>query len=115
MELNLWVGHRGYLLWENQGRYVSVVFLSVFGRASRSTRRWPRPSRAPVSARSSHVMFSCYRSQTTLMLTSRVVMDRLEQSIRTGRFTLPSGKEVLGELTLAGAQTSLYLHDGDDF
>lgn len=49
------------------------------------------------------------------MVTSYIAMDRLEQSNRAGRFTLPLGKEILGELTLAGAKTSLYLHDRDEF
>ncbi|HVB57734.1 MAG TPA: HEPN domain-containing protein [Candidatus Acidoferrales bacterium] len=49
------------------------------------------------------------------MLRSYTMMDRLEQSNQAGRFTLPRGKEILGELTLAGAKTSLYLHDRDFF
>jgi hypothetical protein len=43
------------------------------------------------------------------------VNDNLENSTRTGTFTIPPGKEVHGELTFSGPSTSLYLHDKDDF
>lgn len=49
------------------------------------------------------------------MITSYVAMDRLKQAGQAGRFTLPSGKDILGQLTFAGAKTSLYLHDRDFF
>jgi ApeA N-terminal domain 1 len=34
---------------------------------------------------------------------------------RSGIFTIPSGKEVQGELTFYGPNTSLYLHNKEDF
>lgn len=43
------------------------------------------------------------------------MMDELEGSKQTGRFTISAGTEVYGELTLAGAKTSLYLHDKEFF
>lgn len=43
------------------------------------------------------------------------MMDELEGSKQTGRFTISPGTEVYGELTLAGAKTSLYLHDKEFF
>jgi hypothetical protein len=42
-------------------------------------------------------------------------MHKLEESKRSGTFTISSGKEVYGELTLAGAKSSLYLHDKEFF
>ncbi len=42
-------------------------------------------------------------------------MDKLEKSKWAGKFTIPPGKDVYGELTLSGAKTSLYLHDKDHF
>src|SRR5690242_1581607 len=41
--------------------------------------------------------------------------NNLEQLKWTGMFTVPSGKDVYGELTLCGSKTSLYLHDKDFF
>ena len=38
-----------------------------------------------------------------------------KESKRAGTFTLPPGKDIYGELTLAGEQTSLYLQDKDYF
>lgn len=38
-------------------------------------------------------------------------MDELEERKRAGTFTISPGKDVYGELTLAGQKTSLYLHD----
>lgn len=43
------------------------------------------------------------------------MMDELEGSKQTGRFTISPGTDVYGELTLAGAKTSLYLHDKEFF
>jgi hypothetical protein len=43
------------------------------------------------------------------------MMDDLEGSKQTGRFTISPGKDLYGELTLAGAKTSLYLHDKEFF
>lgn len=43
------------------------------------------------------------------------MMDELEGSKQTGRFTISQGKDVYGELTLAGAKTSLYLHNKEFF
>jgi hypothetical protein len=43
------------------------------------------------------------------------MMDDVEGSKQTGRFTISPGKDVYGELTLAGAKTSLYLHDKEFF
>ena len=42
-------------------------------------------------------------------------MDSTENSKWAGQFTVASGKDVFGELTLSGATTSLYLHDKVDF
>lgn len=42
-------------------------------------------------------------------------MDKVEKSKWAGKFTVPPGKDVYGELTLSGAKTSLYLHDKDFF
>jgi ApeA N-terminal domain 1/Apea-like HEPN len=42
-------------------------------------------------------------------------MDDLEGSKQPGRFAVSPGREVLGELTLLGPKTSLYLHDKDEF
>jgi hypothetical protein len=42
-------------------------------------------------------------------------MDKVENSKWAGKFTVPPGKDVYGELTLSGAKTSLYLHDKDFF
>jgi hypothetical protein len=44
-----------------------------------------------------------------------VAMDGTENSKRAGKFTVPPGKNIDGELTLSGANTSLYLHDKDEF
>ncbi len=41
--------------------------------------------------------------------------ERIEDSKRSGRFTVAPGRDVYGELTLAGRDTSLYLHDKDPF
>jgi hypothetical protein len=41
--------------------------------------------------------------------------DKLEDSKRSGKFTLSPGREVRGELTLTGANSSLYLHDEEYF
>lgn len=43
------------------------------------------------------------------------MMEKLEGSKQTGRFTVSPGKEIYGELTLAGQKTSLYLQDGEYF
>jgi ApeA N-terminal domain 1 len=40
-----------------------------------------------------------------------IMMDELEEWKRAGTFTISPGKDVYGELTLAGPKTSLYLHD----
>jgi hypothetical protein len=42
------------------------------------------------------------------------IFDKSEETKQAGRFTF-SGKELHGELTLAGANTSLYLHDKEHF
>ncbi len=42
-------------------------------------------------------------------------MDKVEKSKWAGRFTVPPGRDVYGELTLSGARTSLYLQDNDHF
>lgn len=42
-------------------------------------------------------------------------MDELEQSKRAGVFTISPGKEIYGELTFAGPNTSLYLRDNEYF
>jgi hypothetical protein len=42
-------------------------------------------------------------------------MDELEQSKQAGTFTISPGKDVYGELTLAGRNTSLYLRDNEYF
>jgi hypothetical protein len=42
-------------------------------------------------------------------------MDGVEKSKRAGKFTVPPGRGIYGELTLSGANTSLYLHDKDEF
>jgi hypothetical protein len=44
-----------------------------------------------------------------------LTMDRVEASKWAGKFTVPPGKDIYGELTLSGAKTSLYLHDKDFF
>lgn len=44
-----------------------------------------------------------------------IMMDELEQSKRAGTFTITPGKDVYGELTLAGGNTSLYLRDKEFF
>jgi ApeA N-terminal domain 1 len=42
-------------------------------------------------------------------------MDMPDDSKRSGKFTVPPGREIYGELTLAGNETSLYLQDNEDF
>ena len=42
------------------------------------------------------------------------MVEKLEKSIFTGIFTLPSGREAQGELTLAGIETSLYIWAWND-
>ena len=42
-------------------------------------------------------------------------MEKLEKSKRTGKFILPPGKEVYGEITLNGERSNLYLQDGSQF
>jgi len=42
-------------------------------------------------------------------------VDDLRKSKNAGRFTLAPGKEIYGELTLAGAETLLYLYDRQEF
>lgn len=42
-------------------------------------------------------------------------MDELDQSKRAGIFTICPGKDIYGELTLAGPNTSLYLRDDEFF
>lgn len=44
-----------------------------------------------------------------------IMMDDLKQPKQAGEFTIAPGKNVYGELTLAGANTSLYLRDKDFF
>ena len=44
-----------------------------------------------------------------------ITMDELEQSKRAGVFTISPGKEIYGELTFAGPNTSLYLRDNEYF
>jgi hypothetical protein len=44
-----------------------------------------------------------------------IMMDKLEVSKQTGRFTISPGRDIYGELTLAGRKTSLYLHDKEFF
>lgn len=41
------------------------------------------------------------------------IMDKFEKSKWGGKFTVPPGKDVYGELTLSGPRTSLYLRDED--
>lgn len=43
------------------------------------------------------------------------MMDELEQFKRAGKFTVSPGKEIYGELTFAGPNTSLYLRDNEYF
>lgn len=43
------------------------------------------------------------------------MINKMNKSKQTGTFTLPSGKDVYGELTLAGQDTSLYIQDKDYF
>lgn len=43
------------------------------------------------------------------------MMDKVEGSKQTGRFTISPGRDIHGELTLAGRRTSLYLHDKEYF
>lgn len=43
------------------------------------------------------------------------MMDELEQSKQAGTFTISPGRDVYGELTLAGQNTSLYLRDKEFF
>jgi hypothetical protein len=45
----------------------------------------------------------------------KIMMGRLEESKRTGTFTISPGQDVYGELTLAGPKTSLYLRDKEHF
>ena len=42
-------------------------------------------------------------------------MDTLEKSKSAGKFTVPPGRDIYGELTLSGPNTSVYLHDKDEF
>ena len=44
-----------------------------------------------------------------------IMMDELEQSKRAGVFTISPGKEIYGELTFAGPNTSFYLRDNEYF
>jgi hypothetical protein len=48
-------------------------------------------------------------------MSANVAMKELEGSKQTGRFTTSPGKEISGDLTLAGSKTSLYLHDNEFF
>src|SRR5713226_2108668 len=43
------------------------------------------------------------------------MMDKVEGSRQTGRFTISPGRDVYGELTFAGPKTSLYLRDNEHF
>jgi hypothetical protein len=43
------------------------------------------------------------------------MIDEHDKSKKAGTFRLPSGKDIYGELTLAGKNTSLYLQDKDAF
>lgn len=43
------------------------------------------------------------------------MIEDFEYIKRPGKFTVSSGKEIHGELTLAGKDTSLYLHDNEHF
>ena len=43
------------------------------------------------------------------------MMDEFEESKRTGTFTISPGKDVYGELTFKGPETSLHLHDKASF
>ena len=43
------------------------------------------------------------------------MMNDVEGTKQTGRFIVSPGTDIYGELTLAGAKTSLYLHDKEDF
>jgi hypothetical protein len=43
------------------------------------------------------------------------MLDELEGSKQSGRFTISPGRDVYGDLTLAGHKTSLYLQDNDFF
>jgi hypothetical protein len=43
------------------------------------------------------------------------MLDEIEGSKQSGRFTISPGRDVYGELTLAGHKTSLYLQDTDFF
>jgi hypothetical protein len=40
---------------------------------------------------------------------------RTENSKEAGKFAVPPGRDIFGELTLSGANTSLYLYDKDEF
>lgn len=42
-------------------------------------------------------------------------MDKAEDSKLVGKFTVPPGRDVYGELTLSGPNTTLYLHNKDEF
>lgn len=42
-------------------------------------------------------------------------MDKLEETKRAGTFTIAPGRNIYGELTLAGPKTSLYLRDKEHF
>lgn len=44
-----------------------------------------------------------------------ITMEELEKSKRSGIFTLPSGKDIYGELTYAGPNTTLYVWDKETF
>ncbi|MFQ5853786.1 MAG: hypothetical protein ACE5JU_24780, partial [Candidatus Binatia bacterium] len=44
-----------------------------------------------------------------------IMMNKLEGSKRAGTFTISPGKDVYGELTLNGPNSSLYLHDKEFF
>jgi len=43
------------------------------------------------------------------------MVEAIEGSKRVGKFTIAPDREIFGELTLAGANSSLYLHDKDEF
>jgi len=43
------------------------------------------------------------------------MIDGFENSKRVGRFAITPSRDIFGELTLSGANSSLYLHDKDEF
>ena len=50
-----------------------------------------------------------------MVVTYPVAMDMHENSKCAGKFTVPPGRDIYGELTLSRAKTSLYLQDKDEF